>query len=281
MAPAFGGGKDRIFVQTMTSPLHDLVLDAGNTRMKAALFHGGGTLRWTTLANGDLAGLRAWAGERSVQSIALGSVAAPDPAFEAALGEWAPLTVLSGTSPAPVRNAYGSPLTLGVDRLANAMGAWSLFPQRAVIAVDLGTCITYDAVDASGTYRGGLIAPGMTMRARAMNAYSARLPLVRPEAVPALLGTDTTGSLLAGVHHGVRAELVTLLHDLGHEMPGAAVVLTGGDALRFSRALKSGIFADPLLTLRGLHAILQHHRHLGIAPSGPPAGDPRNGPVGR
>lgn len=281
MAPAFGGGKDRIFDHTMTSLFNDLVLDVGNTRTKAALFHGGGALRWTTLANGDLAGLQAWAGAEHVSGIVLGSVAAPDPVFEAALAAWAPVTALSGASPAPVHNAYGSPLTLGVDRLANAVGAWSLFPQRAVIAVDLGTCITYDAVDAGGTYRGGLIAPGMTMRARAMNAYSARLPLVHPEAVPPLLGTDTTASLLAGVHHGVRAELATLIRDLGHEMPGAAVVLTGGDALRFSRALKSGIFADPLLTLRGLHAILQHHRHLGIAPSGPAAGDPRNGPIGR
>jgi type III pantothenate kinase len=161
-----------------------------------------------------------------------------------------------------LRTAYRTPVTLGVDRLANALGAVSLFPGRAVIAVDLGTCITYDVVDAEGCYAGGLITPGMRMRAKAMNAYSARLPLVRPTGEPPLIGTDTEGSLLAGVHHGVRAELQGLIADLGQGSHRCAVVLTGGDAPRFTKALKSGIFADPLLTLRGLHALLIHHRSM-------------------
>ena len=250
----------------MLSTLKDLVIDLGNTRMKAALYGPFGCSRRTALAHGDLVGLQAWLGAEVVQSVVLGSVAAVDPVFESGLRSLGPLTVISGNSASPVRNAYDTPLTLGVDRLANVVGARALFPGRAVIAIDLGSCITYDVVDGAGVYRGGIIAPGMRMRARAMNAYSARLPLVEPMPEVPLVGRSTLESLASGVFHGVRSELRALIEDLRHEMPGAAVVLTGGDALRFARALKSGIFADPLLTLNGLHALFLHQRSLAAGP---------------
>lgn len=258
----------------------DLVLDRGNSRLKVALFGPFGAVRRTVLAPGDLAALRHWLGADRPQGIVLGSVAAADPGLEQGLADLAPLLVVDGSTPAPVRTDYTTPLTLGVDRLANAVGAMSLFPGRAVIAIDLGTCITYDLVDQEGVYRGGLITPGMTMRARAMHAYSARLPLVGPGPAPRLVGRSTTESLEAGVHHGVWGELRALIDALVHEMPGAVVVLTGGDALRFARALKSGIFADPLLTLSGLHALLLHNRSLAARPAGDPGGAARSGPVG-
>lgn len=250
---------------------HDLVIDLGNTRLKAALFGDFGPVRTFFSPHGDLNDLLAWLGPLKPRAVVLGSVAAPDPAFEAALAILGPLVVLSGNSPSPVRSAYWTPITLGVDRLANVVGAVSLFPGRPVIAVDIGTCITYDVVNGEGLYAGGLITPGMLMRARAMNAYSARLPLVRPAEAPPLVGSDTQGSLLAGVHHGVRAELKGLIADLGQGSAAYAVVITGGDALRFAKALKNGIFADPLLTLRGLHALLLHHRSMVPPPA--PGGD--------
>ncbi len=258
----------------------DLVLDAGNTRLKAALFGPEGVERRAVLQRGDLAALTAWLGGVRPRGIVLGSVAAPDDAFEQGLSGIAPLLVVTGASPAPLRSRYATPLTLGVDRLANAVGAAVRFPGRPVVVVDLGTCITYDLVGSDGIYRGGIISPGMGMRARAMNAYSARLPLVEPGGAPVLVGESTEESLAAGVHHGVRAELTTLLAELVHEMPGAAVVLTGGDALRFARALKSGIFADPSLTLTGLHALLLHHRSLATGPAGGAGGPGGHGAVG-
>jgi type III pantothenate kinase len=256
----------------METVLYDLVLDVGNTRMKAALYGPRGVERSVILAHGDLSGLRNWLAGSRLEDIALASVILPDPQLEGFLSTLAPVLVLHGGSPSPLISAYGTPHTLGVDRLANAVGARQQFPGRPVIAIDLGTCITYDVVDGSGRYHGGLITPGMTMRARAMNAYSARLPRVEPSGHPPLVGRDTVGSLEAGIHHGVRAELVTLIHELRHEMPDAAVVLTGGDALRFTRALKNGIFADPSLTLNGTHALLLHHRSLA---AGHPSGDGR------
>lgn len=197
------------------------------------------------------------AGDRP-DRIALGSVAAPDPSWEEHLRSLAATFPITGSSKAPVRSAYATPLTLGVDRLANAVGAMGMFPGRPVLAIDLGTCITYDLITSDGAYRGGAISPGLVMRSRAMNAHSARLPLVDPPADTALMGSDTATSLASGVHHGIVHEMEGYIGRLAHQYPGIAVVLTGGDGLRFARALKSGIFAHPFLTLEGLHAILLH-----------------------
>jgi type III pantothenate kinase len=137
-----------------------------------------------------------------------------------------------------------------------------LCPNRPVLVIDAGTCITYDIVEADGTYSGGAIGPGLMLRAKAMHEYSARLPLVVPGEGTPLLGTTTEQSLASGIHHGMVGEIQGFITALGYQRPQMAVVLTGGDGLRFARALKSGIFALPLLTLQGLHEILEHHRTL-------------------
>ncbi len=239
-----------------------LVLDVGNTRTKLGLFRQGRLRRIGVIASGDVEGLATFHGGARPGHIVLGSVAATDAGWEHHLRGLAPVTVLTGGSPAPVRSAYRTPLTLGVDRLANATGAWGMFPGRAALAIDLGTCITYDLVDPDGVYRGGAIAPGVRMRLRAMNTYSARLPLMEPVAAPEPWGHDTGSSLTSGVQWGVLFELQGFITHARHEFPDVAVVLTGGDAVWFTRALKSGIFAHPSLTLEGLYAIRDHQRGL-------------------
>ncbi len=234
----------------------DLVLDIGNSRTKAGLFKDARFERNGVFANGDETALAAFVADEKVARIAIGSVARKDVALMTALEHIAPVTVINGNSPSPLRSAYTTPATLGADRLANAVGAWKMFPDRAALAIDLGTCVTYDLVDAHGNYLGGLISPGLRMRARAMHTFSARLPEVDLSETTALIGQSTAECLASGAHHGLRAELRSLIAELGQQHPGLAVVLTGGDAPRFARALENGIFAHPFLTLLGLHALL-------------------------
>lgn len=248
----------------------DLIVDVGNTRSKLALFHGDRLQERIWLDTGDSGAWKKALERFAPQRIALGSVAGSDPSLMELLRERAPTFLITGTTPAPLISQYTTPSTLGVDRLANAVAAAALFPHRAVVAVDLGTCITYDLIHANGVYAGGAITPGVLMRSKAMNAYSARLPFVDlPEEVAAL-GISTQGSLEAGVHHGVLGEIKEFIRLYTHRSQVPAVVLTGGDALRFARALKRGIFAHPFLTLEGLRLILHHH----LANAGALAGDP-------
>lgn len=251
----------------MDSSKLDLVLDVGNTRTKLAIFHGERPLERRTIATGDLAALATVLGSIQPARIAVGSVAATDERLIEHLGSLAPTLVITGSTPTPLRSAYTTLNTLGVDRLANAVGAAAMFRDRGVLAVDMGTCITYDLVDADGTYLGGAIAPGLRMRAKAMHAYSARLPEVEVAAATAPWGTSTEQALQAGIHHGILGELQGFIRNATHHSANCAVVLTGGDAVPFARACKSGIFAHPFLTLEGLRRILLHH-HAGFGPAG-------------
>lgn len=235
-----------------------LVIDAGNTRIKLGLFAGEGLVEHGVLPSDDPLGLFAVVQALRPDAIAWGSVARADDAILEQLMAIAPTLVITGATPAPVRNAYTTKDTLGADRLANAVAAAALFPGRAVLAVDLGTCITYDRVDATGAYLGGAITPGAHMRAKAMHAYSARLPLVDHIHIHDHFATSTAGALQAGIHHGVLGELRTFIASHTHHSPDGAVVLTGGDALPFARGMKSGIFAHPFLTLEGYRLILKH-----------------------
>lgn len=235
-----------------------LVLDIGNSRTKAGLFSRGRLLRTAFLPNGEASAVKDLLSGEVVSRICCGSVAAANTDYMRALETIAPVTLLRGDSPGPITNSYDSPTTLGVDRWANAVAAASLFPGRAVLAVDLGTCITYDLITRARGFVGGIISPGLRMRARAMHAFSARLPEVEaPEDAP-LIGASTTECLASGVHHGIRAEMRQVIAELEQQHPDMAVVLTGGDAPRFARALENGIFAHPYLTLLGLHALLVH-----------------------
>ncbi len=87
-------------------------------------------------------------------------------------------------TPVPIGNAYRSPETLGLDRLAAAVGAATLFPGRNVLVIDCGTALTIDTVTADGVFRGGCISPGLRMRLRALHDYTAALPLCEPSEWP-------------------------------------------------------------------------------------------------
>lgn len=195
-------------------------------------------------------------------AIAIGSTARIDDTFMESLDSIGPVLELNGGSPSPVVNEYATRTTLGADRLANVTGVARRFPGRSAMVIDAGTCVTYDVLENDMRYAGGAISPGMRMRAKAMHAYSARLPEVHPgHQVPAL-GTSTESSLASGIHHGLVGEMREFIRAFGTERPEMVVVLTGGDGLRFASALENGIFALPFLTLEGYNALLNHHRTL-------------------
>jgi type III pantothenate kinase len=239
----------------------ELIIDIGNTRAKLAWFHEARLLRLAHAPHATEEELLARAAEAPVEAIGIGSVGADASLLANRLRALAPVLPISGETPAPIRNAYATQATLGADRWANAVAAAGLFPGRAVLAIDAGSCITYDVVEPDGRYAGGAIAPGLAMRARAMHAYSARLPLVNPQgASPAPFARSTSEALLSGVVHGTLHECQGYIADFQRAFPGGAVVLAGGDGLPLLRGLKSGIFAHPYLTLEGYRRILHHHR---------------------
>lgn len=172
-----------------------------------------------------------------------------------------PTLILSQQLKLPVSLQYKTPQTLGADRIAGSVAAYYLYPGQNVLKIDFGTCITYDLVTASGEYMGGAISPGMMMRFKALNNYTAKLPLIDPkqfETYP-LTGTDTATSILSGVVNGIKHEVEGIIKEYDERLGNLQVVATGGDSALFVTLLKCEIFAHPYLVLEGLNRILNYN----------------------
>ena len=167
-------------------------------------------------------------------------------------------------TPVPIVNQYGTPETLGQDRLAAAVGAKSLCPDENLLIIDAGSAITYDFVSDKGEYKGGNIAPGIKMRFTILHRMTKKLPLVEAdenELIP-LFGTDTRDAIAAGVIRGVAYEVKGYMRTLGEKVTHFKTFLTGGHApyilnnVRSSRTEKREILLEKNLVLIGLNKIL-------------------------
>lgn len=167
--------------------------------------------------------------------------------------------ILNHITPLPIQNRYASPSTLGVDRIASACGAWSLFPSENCLVIDVGTCINYEFVNHLGEYLGGAISPGVKIRFDAMHQYTSGLPVAPPIDNAPLTGDSTITSLQSGVMNGVLEEIKGVIDRYQIQNPGIRVILCGGDAHFFENDLNPSIFVAPDLVLMGLNSILLHN----------------------
>lgn len=243
----------------------NLIVDIGNSRLKAALFDRGEIVRrWAVEGSGTERLAVVLADCPRVERAIVASTGEAEAAYAASLRERVAYVVeFDNRTPVPLRNGYGTPATLGTDRLAAAVGGVTLWPGRDLFIVDFGSAITLDVVTADGVYRGGSISPGMTMRFRALHDYTGRLPLIGPVeygdyrtgAVPA----NTREAMAVGVIEGIVAEVEAWMRTYGRHYPGMATIFTGGDAAFFEKRFKNTIFANLDLVLTGLNTILDYN----------------------
>lgn len=159
----------------------------------------------------------------------------------------------------PITIKYKTPHTLGKDRIAAAVGAYYLQPNRNILIIDAGTCITYELLEASGTYLGGNISPGMTTRFKALNDYTKKLPLLNEREEVPCWGTCTEDAIRAGVVNGIVFEMDGYIDKAKELYSDVLVFLTGGHSFYFESRLKNSIFADINLVLTGLNRILEYN----------------------
>jgi type III pantothenate kinase len=169
------------------------------------------------------------------------------------------LILLDWLTKIPIINRYATPQTLGMDRLAAVIGAHSLFPQEAVLVIDMGTCITYDFLNNQKEYYGGGISVGMQMRFKAMHHFTAKLPLLEAETTPPLVGDSTASCMQSGVVNGMKMEIEGMVDAYKEKFGNFKLILCGGDAFFFASKIKHSNFVDSHLVLRGLNALILHH----------------------
>lgn len=169
------------------------------------------------------------------------------------------IVCMGNTTHIPIGIEYRTPHTLGHDRIAAAVGAWSQQPGRPLLVVDAGTAITYDLISAQGKFMGGNIAAGIEMRLRALHEHTGRLPLVKSDGELPMLGYDTETAIRSGALQGAAYELEGYITACEAEYPELLVFLTGGDAERLATIIKRSIFVDKNLVPKGLNRILQYN----------------------
>ena len=234
----------------------NLIIDIGNTRIKSARFEGSNLLDEMAFDGLDPA-VSYWESV-SFSNCLISSVRWDEDYLSGVLSF--KFRFLNKQTKLPVQNGYGSPATLGLDRIAAAVGGWSLESKGPVLAIDLGTCITFDLVDGEDVYRGGAISPGVSMRAQAMHTLTARLPLVDLSSRPQkLTGDNTITCMQIGIWRGVEFEILGQIEAYRKKYPKIQVFVCGGDAQSFDSLAKDHIFVVPNLVLHGLNAILNHN----------------------
>ncbi|MBL8229526.1 MAG: type III pantothenate kinase [Bryobacterales bacterium] len=161
---------------------------------------------------------------------------------------------------AGVRVLYDNPREVGADRVVNAVAAFHKYGGPCVV-VDLGTAITFDAVNATGDYMGGVICPGIGISISGLFAKTARLPMVDFREPEKLIGTNTVGSIQSGLYYGMIGMIDGVLERLIAEMgPETKAIATGGQAHLILRASQFIEVLDEDLTLEGLRLIWERSR---------------------
>ncbi|MEG1161952.1 MAG: type III pantothenate kinase [Bacteroides sp.] len=238
----------------------NLIIDIGNTVAKMALFDGATMVDVVYDSNQSLNSLRELCSKYPVDKAIVATVIDLNESIINQLNSLdVPLLWLNSQTKLPVINLYETPDTLGGDRIAAAIGAYEQFPDKNILIIDAGTCITYEFIDAKGQYQGGNISPGLQMRFKALNQFTGRLPLIVREGRLLSIGKDTETAIRAGVVKGMEYEISGYIEAMKHKYPELLVFLTGGDDFSFDTNIKSIIFADRFLVLKGLNRILNYN----------------------
>lgn len=237
----------------------NLVIDSGNTYSKTGLFDG--LLLIETRWRLTFDELISYVKLHCPSQLIISSVSHSEAQLQALFAPYThQIILLTASTPVPIQKLYDTPHTLGADRVAAAVGAKVMFPEKDCLVIDMGTCITYDLVDKANNFHGGVISPGLRMRFKAMNSFTQRLPLVEPsENLPSLIGKNTIHAMQSGVMNGLVAELNGIIEQYQDISLDFQTLLCGGDAHFFESRIKTPIFVVPELVLIGLNRILHYN----------------------
>lgn len=237
-----------------------LVIDIGNTRVKFACFEEDGMVFYGNCLRNEMEKIPNLVPEYDhVKAAICVNTSQIHPGLSEILETLPFFFRLSHETAVPVKNDYHTPKTLGMDRLAAAVGAFRRFPDQNSIVIDMGTCITMDFVESSGSFKGGNISPGIQMRLEAMYRFTSALPLVDAALPTGLLGTSTITALQQGGVAGACREIDAFLSEAADTFGIVNVILTGGDAHIFESYTKKQIFVLPYLLMEGLNEILHYN----------------------
>ena len=147
--------------------------------------------------------------------------------------------------------------TLGEDRVALVSAGLNLYPDKDLLIIDIGTCITYDLVSSNKEYIGGSISPGFNLRYSSLHDYTSNLPKLNFMPIESIIGESTEEHIHAGVFNGVIGEINYNITRHKNALPNIEIIICGGGANFLLNKIKNVIFADQDFLAHGLNHILQ------------------------
>jgi type III pantothenate kinase len=237
-----------------------LVIDVGNTRVKAAVFEQEKMVNFIAL--GSLNDLLQCSNvvNKNISYCIFVTVIKDIENYITQLRQLFPVLVYEITTPIPIQNLYKTIDTLGGDRLVSVVQANEMFPNSNVLVIDAGTCVKYNFINSKNQFIGGAISPGIPMRYKALNTFTSKLPLLNFNfEYSELIGTSSGENIMTGVQMGAIAEAEGFINHYKETFVDLKIILTGGDAAFFVKQIKSPIFDEPYLLLKGLKNILLYN----------------------
>ncbi|MFN4082664.1 MAG: type III pantothenate kinase [Bacteroidia bacterium] len=238
--------------------MHTLAIDIGNTQAKLGLFLNNKLIHIYTFSTLEPKLLDEILERFNIKSAILSNVGSNN-TYKSYLLNKINLLCLNQNTPVPFANLYQTPQTLGVDRMALTAAAVTMFKNQNTLVIDCGTCVTYDFVDEENNYYGGAISPGLMMRLKAMNEFTAKLPLVTFTQPGSFIGQNTGDCMLSGAFFGLINEIDGFINQYLAIYSNLQVVITGGDGSVLAKHLKNNIFAHENFLLHGLNSILEYN----------------------
>lgn len=234
----------------------ELIVDIGNSAAKTAVFNGD-KIEYRAISRNDCLEqldyiLSTYDIKKSLVSTVAGLKGKMGPQLrEAGLPD---ILLTDATTPAYNKH-YGLPSTMGSDRLGAVVAAMKKYPGRNVIAIDNGSCITYEFITAEGKYLGGNISPGVFMRLQAMHTWTALLPMVNLDGAVPDIGYDTYTAMRSGAVNGVNHEIEGFIRHAMKDYPDIVAIITGGATTKIN-VDGAEIVTDKNLVFEGLRQVL-------------------------
>lgn len=160
---------------------------------------------------------------------------------------------------------YRNPVEVGADRIANAIAATHLYPERNLMVVDLGTATTFCAISKEKDYLGGSIIAGLRLCMEALEAKTAKLPSVEIIRSAEALGRTTVESLQSGLYWGHVGQVREICGRISAEVfkdEPPVIIGTGGFAGLFEKEKVFDVIHSDLV-LKGLLLALQMNSEPG------------------
>lgn len=237
----------------------NLIIDIGNSSVKAAMAEDGIFFRQARLKSSSPGIVSNYIGKRRLDAAIVSSVGTdPAPLISWLGSRCERVHLLKPDSKYPFSVEYSTPETLGTDRLAAAAGACYIYPGADLLVIDAGSAMTVDQVT-GGVYRGGSISPGLSMRFRALNEFTGRLPLVQKRKKFTFPGQSTVDAIAGGVIMGMVYEINEYIRTFGEKHRNPVAVITGGDGEILSGLTSGKVWYHPDLVTSGLYYLLEEN----------------------